>query len=414
MPIILRTSIKLGAVFITVLSVAMMLAFPQASLQAALTGVGIWWEVLFPALFPFFIIAELLLSFGLVHFFGTLLDPLMRPLFRVPGIGGFVMAMGFASGYPIGAKLTSQLWDEQLVNRVESERLVAFTSTADPIFLIGAVAVGFFHDAKVAVILGIAHYSASVLIGLLMRFHAGSSPMTPPSSIQKGSILLNALRNMHNARLAETRPFGIVMRDAAITALRLVFVIGGLVVFFSVTIELLTRAEVLSSISNAIAATLSVLGIPGDLSDAFINGLFEVTLGAKSAGAADGAGLLYQAAAAAFILSWAGLSVHAQIVSLMSHTGMRYMPFLIARFLHGLMAMWIVLLLWPLLQTDIGSNASVTGLLPASKTLLNEPFTAHWIQLPIMFGCICLAILCLCSIALYWSKQLYSRWRERH
>ncbi len=40
----------------------------------------------------------MILSFGIVHFFGTLLDPLMRPLFRVPGIGGFVMAMGFASG----------------------------------------------------------------------------------------------------------------------------------------------------------------------------------------------------------------------------------------------------------------------------------------------------------------------------
>ena len=83
------------------LLILMLMIFPAHVLNAALQGVGIWWDVVFPALFPFFIIAELLLSFGIVHFFGTLLDPLMRPLFRVPGIGGFVMAMGFASGYPV-------------------------------------------------------------------------------------------------------------------------------------------------------------------------------------------------------------------------------------------------------------------------------------------------------------------------
>src|SRR5690606_36811052 len=81
--------------------------FPDVSLQAALTGISIWWEVLFPSLFPFFVVSELMLGFGIVHFFGTLLDPMMRPLFRLPGPGGFVMALGFASGYPIGARLTA-------------------------------------------------------------------------------------------------------------------------------------------------------------------------------------------------------------------------------------------------------------------------------------------------------------------
>ena len=72
---------------------------PQAALLASIRGLNIWWEVVFPSLLPFFIIAELLISIGVVKFIGVILEPLMRPLFRVPGIGGFVWAMGMASGF---------------------------------------------------------------------------------------------------------------------------------------------------------------------------------------------------------------------------------------------------------------------------------------------------------------------------
>lgn len=180
-----RITLGISMVWITAALIVVMLLYPQPILQAALTGVGIWWDVLFPALFPFFIITELLLSYGIVHFFGTLLDPLMRPLFRVPGIGGFVMAMGFASGYPVGARLTSQLYDQKLVNSEEGERLVAFTSTSDPIFLIGAVSIGFFHSVEIALILGLAHYSTGILIGLLMRFYARKQAMTRHQACKK-------------------------------------------------------------------------------------------------------------------------------------------------------------------------------------------------------------------------------------
>lgn len=92
----------------------------------------------------FFIVSELLIGFGVVTFIGTWLEPLMRPLFRVPGVGGFVWAMGLASGNPAGAKLTARLRKENKVNRIEAERLVSFTNSANPLFIFGAIAVGFF------------------------------------------------------------------------------------------------------------------------------------------------------------------------------------------------------------------------------------------------------------------------------
>ncbi|TXK84774.1 sporulation integral membrane protein YlbJ [Paenibacillus sp. N3.4] len=326
-------------------------AFPDTALKAALRGVSIWWDVLFPALFPFLVISDIMLGFGIVHFFGTLLDPMMRPVFRIPGIGGFVMAMGFAAGYPVGAKLTSQLWEQQLVNREEGERLVAFTTSSDPIFLIGAVSVGFFHDASLAIILAAAHYGGSLLIGLMMRFHGRKSLPSPQSIKSKGWIWKRAFGAMHLARLKDGRSIGTLLSQSIVQSLGLIFVVGGLVVFFSVVLEVLTAAKVMNVIYVLIASVLQLTGLPHELSQAVMNGVFEVTLGAKAAGNASATiALSSKVAIAAFILSWGGLSVHAQIVSLLSHTNMRYRPFIFARFIHAMISAAIVLVIWEPMQ----------------------------------------------------------------
>ncbi|QYR24288.1 sporulation integral membrane protein YlbJ [Paenibacillus sp. sptzw28] len=336
----------------TAVLIALLLAlYPSAGLEASVRGLSIWWQVLFPALFPFFVISELLLGFGIVHFFGKLLDPLMRPLFRLPGIGGFVFTMGYASGYPVGARLTAQLWEQRLISRAEGERLVAFTTTSDPIFLIGAVSVGFFHNAALAPLLAAAHYGGGLIVGLIMRFHDRKAPAsyqtTSGSKAEKRkSRIAEAIRAMHQARLLDGRTIGALLQDAIQAALKLMIVVGGLVVVFSVIMELLTKAGAIHILSEAISGMLGAAGLPPVLSYAVVNGLFEVTLGAKAAGAAGGAGLIHQAAIAAFILSWGGLSVHAQIASLLSRTDIRYGSFLIARLLHGCIALVLVYLLW--------------------------------------------------------------------
>jgi sporulation integral membrane protein YlbJ len=383
--------------FLCIFTIVLLLAFPEVSLHAAANGVAIWWDVLFPALFPFLVIAEMMLGFGIVHFFGTLLDPLMRPLFGVPGIGGFVMAMGFASGYPIGARLTAQLWEQGMIGRTEGERLVGFATTSDPIFLIGAVSVGFFGDPSLAPILAIAHYGGAVLVGLAMRWvgprtqtharpRAQAAPPRPAAqtaqtahaaqpapSARKRSVnparrefvLARALRAMHWARLADGRSFGTLLKVAVYQALQLVLVIGGLVVFFSVVIEVMTAAHIMSVLHALINALFKLVAIPPALTQAIVNGLFEVTLGAKAAGAAGGAvPLSAKTAIAALVLSWGGLSVHAQIVSLLHHTNLRYGPFLFARLLHSVFSCALVVLLWDSLQPLRGATETFLTMMP--------------------------------------------------
>lgn len=334
--------------FAAIIVAFMFMVHPEQALQAALRGIAIWWEILFPALLPFLVLAEMMLGFGVVHFIGTFLDPLMRPLFRVPGTGGFVMAMGFASGYPVAAKLAAQLRSKQLVSRIEAQRLVNFCTTADPIFLIGAVSVGFFQSPKLAPILLISHYGAAVAVGLIMRYYgSGELPLAPASTPKNsGSLLHQALKAMHQARMEDSAPAGRLLKRAISGALEIILLLGGLVIFISVMLEMLAVSGFMHYFHSIVKTFLLWIHLPEGLTKPLVDGLFEVTIGAKAAAEATGIGAVYQVVAACLIVSWGGLSVHAQIAGLISHTDLRYGPFLTARFLHGLLSAALAFFIW--------------------------------------------------------------------
>src|SRR5690554_3362234 len=99
----IRFTILLG--LLSAFLVFSIIMFPEKSFDASLHSLTIWWTIVFPALLPFFIIAEIMLAYGLIHLIGVWLGPLMHLIFRLPGVSGPVMAIGFTIGYPVGAKL---------------------------------------------------------------------------------------------------------------------------------------------------------------------------------------------------------------------------------------------------------------------------------------------------------------------
>ncbi|QDY84034.1 sporulation integral membrane protein YlbJ [Paenibacillus polymyxa] len=409
----------------------LMAAYPQSSLNAGLRGLAIWWDVLFPSLFPFFVISELLLGFGIVHFIGALLDPLMQPLFRVPGCGGFVAAVSCASGYPIGAKLTAKLWEQKWITRIEGERLVAFTTSSDPIFLIGAVSVGFFHQPEIALVLGAAHYGGVLIIGLLMRFHGSRSEKSDTRSERshasqktwsKSDNTITAVRNkqpgplrqalsaMHTARLEDGRPLGELLRQAIASSLRLIIVVGGLVVFFCVILEALTNSGLMSGLHLLTASLLTACGLPPALTESIVGGIFEVTLGAQAAGGAAAAALPFKVAAAAFVLSWGGLSVHAQVASILNMTNLRYMPFLLARAAHGVISALLALVLW---RPLMGQGSS-----PVFSPIHDIAWSPGFSSATLLQSLLFLACILVGMLALSWlsvgTSRLFVRWKGTH
>ena len=89
-----------GLCILCIIVSSFILASPQESFYAAISGLETWLRVVLPALFPFFAAAEVLIGIGVVDFIAVLLQPVMRPVFRCPGESSFIWAMSATSGYP--------------------------------------------------------------------------------------------------------------------------------------------------------------------------------------------------------------------------------------------------------------------------------------------------------------------------
>ncbi|WP_409253594.1 sporulation integral membrane protein YlbJ [Bacillus sp. SCS-153A] len=333
------------AASVTILA-ASLIIFPQESFEASIRGLNMWWEIVFPSLLPFFIISEMLIGFGVVKFIGVILEPLMRPFFRVPGVGGFVWAMGMASGFPAGAKLTARLRQENQLTQIEAERLVSFTNSSNPLFIFGAVSIGFFYNPHLGIILACAHYLGNVCVGLIMSFHGRKEESKTNISSNKIFSIKEALSALHRTRLKEKRPIGKLLGDAVNSSIQTLLMIGGFIILFSVINKLLFHLQVTPFVADALNIFFRIFMMPEELSLPFISGLFEITLGSQMTSGVESATLLQQAIIISFILGFSGFSVQAQAASIIAQTDIRFRPFFIARIIHGTAAAIITILIW--------------------------------------------------------------------
>lgn len=310
-----------------------MFIYPQEVLSSAGGGLTLWWRFVLPALLPFFILSELLMASGFVHFLGVLLESFMRPVFRLPGKAAFVVAMGYTSGFPMGAVLTARLRNDGEITREEGERLLAFTNNPSPGFMFGAVASGMLGKPTLGILLAGSVYLANLIVGFLFRFYRVTS--NPQQNLTFPSFK-RAWQEMKNAQNRDTRTFGQVLGDAIKQSTNTVLMVAGFMAFFSVILRLLNLWHITLLLASLTHSLIQIIQIP--VLQAFFNGLFEMTLGCQQA--IQALSLLdQQVALLALLMGWGGLSVFAQVAGLISGTDLRFSSFLIARTLHALIAL---------------------------------------------------------------------------
>jgi sporulation integral membrane protein YlbJ len=348
--------------------------YPEIAFKASLRGLKIWWDVVFPAMLPFFITAELMMGFGVVHLLGVLFEPFMRPLFRVPGSGGFVMAVALISGNPMGAKLTTRLREQKLITQEEGERLVSFACTAGPLFIFGAIAIGFFENPSVGMLLAVVHYVSCFIVAFLMRFHAKDKALTP-SQNQGGKRLIRAFGAMHRARIEDGRPIGQMLGEAVSSAVQTLLMIGGFVIIFSVLIHVFTYVGITALLAALMLPLLQLLQLSDILSIPLVAGVLEMTIGSQMMSEYNSSvSLLIQLAFVSFFLGWNGLSIHAQVASVLSKSDIRYRPYFIGRIMHSILAFFLTFVFWNMFKPDT-TPTFTSSFIPSWAT--NVPY-ATW------------------------------------
>lgn len=348
---------------------------PSESVTAARDGLELCLNVIVPSLFPFFVLSTLCVEMGLIESLGRLMEKIMVPLFRVGGACSGAFLLGILGGYPVGAKTAIALYENGQCSKAEAERLLSFCNNSGPAFILGVVGAGIFSSSTVGLWLYGAHVLASVLVGIIFRFYG------------KSEIRSSTRRIKRNASASFAEAFTGSIKNAFQSTLN----ICAFVIFFTVVIRLLFLTGIITYISGFIAWLLQGIGMEQQVVESILTGFIEMTSGVWSL-RDMAASLGSRLCMAAFILGWAGLSVHCQVLSFIGSSGLSTKTYFFGKLTHGIISAVLIFLLSELLgwnqpvSTYLANEVSTIAGLDFHRTLTVSSMTALgvWIILTII------------------------------
>lgn len=290
------------------------LIFPKNTIDSVLLGINIWIYNVFPSLFPFFIISELLISYGFNDFLSEISKPLMK-IFGLSGNCSFAVLGSLVSGFPSGSKYTKNLLENNLISVDEANHLIRFTHFSNPLFVIGTVGSILLNNVFLGYLILLSHYLGNMFIGIVFRKKILISNYR--ISFRK------AINLMHKRRINKNNNFITILTDSIYKTIdTLILLLGTIIIFL-----------ILSNI-------ISILPINKNY-NLLIRGILEMTQGIKYTSLSNFS-LLLKSILITFFISFGGFSVHLQVASIIRNTKIKYKNFLISRIIHSFISIVLV------------------------------------------------------------------------
>lgn len=253
-----------------------------------------------PSLFLFTIVANFAVNSGLCRVLGRPLHRFSTFSFNLSGEQFSVFLLSLISGYPVGATLISQLLKDGKITETKARTMLNFCISAGPAFIlitVGEVALGHRSDGYRLLF---AHTLSSLILcfcfGLGTRIFdktCQNPTETAPVSVSESGVSENFVKSAIDASKAMLNVCTFVIAFGALGRL-----ITTDIPFFS-----------------PFAVNL-------------LRGLVEVTNGVNLFGRG-------RLSLIAFLLGFGGISVHFQVLSILSDAQCRYLPLLLSRIVHG-------------------------------------------------------------------------------
>ena len=275
---------------------------PKEIMDAGTFSLEIWRKNIFPSLFPFFILADMLVNYGFVQILGTLLKKPIKKLFHLRSVCAFVIVMSLISGFPSSAKYITKLYKEKMITIEEANHLITFTHFSNPLFIMGTI-FSLLQNKKVCLFILFSHYTANLFIGILLKKEQEKNKELPFSS--------------------EKKPFASVFKSSIDTTINtLAYILGTLTIFLVLTTLLF----------NYIDLPL--------LSKNILRGLLEITQGIKYISLMSIHEHLKGLIITSF-LSFGGLCIHMQVLGIIKEINIKYSRYFLSRILHVILSIGI-------------------------------------------------------------------------
>ena len=295
------------AIFIFYIIINMVL-FPQIYINQTLNGISAWAFNVLPSVLPFIFFTNVLSSTGVVEKVSKLFSRPCKFLFNTPSISSYVFLTSAISGYPVGAKMTADLYQNGKISKNDAFKMTSFCSTSGPMFIIGAVGVGMLTNALYGYIIFLAHILGALINGVLYR---------------KLKVKENEIDSHLISKTPQKTDLSSIVVDSALSIIS----VGVIIAIFFVVITSL------SPIFNLLPSSISCV----------MEGLVEITKGCIDISSAINGKLTI--IACTFIISFGGISTILQSLTMLNKLNMPLWLFVLQKLTHAIISTLIALLL---------------------------------------------------------------------
>ena len=305
---------KVFNLFIIILSIFTLIQL--LTKQVLITGVIIdtlylWVNNLIPALFPFFIISDILINYNITSYIPKIITNMCKQIFNISDEMLVIFLLSMVSGFPSNARNTRILYDKKLIDIDEANHILIFSHFASPIFILATVGGFFFSNDNLGIALLIIHYLSNIILGILIR-----------------NKFIHNKRN--NTASFNYDNFGNILILAIKKAIDTILTICGIIIVFLILATIITNTLKLNLYNEML-----------------VKGLLEVTIGIKALSNLS-ISTNYKLIITSMFLAWGGASVHIQVYSQIVGTKIKYYYFLLGRIYQMIIA-GLLTYLWLLL-----------------------------------------------------------------
>lgn len=282
-------------IFLCTCIIIYFITFPKLCINSTISGARIFFLSVFPSLFPFLIICNILIQYNGIDIYSKYLGKFLCTPLRLPIQCSLTIIISSLCGYPLGAKYCCELYENKMIDKKTCERLLNIASNAGPIFVVGTVGTSMLNSKNIGYLLLVSNYISCILMSFIIK---------PVPQLNQISIVKRKGENFNEVNI------GSALKSSIENALKSTMSIGGYIVFFCVVIDILRYNTILDYIFKSISNRY----LPYDIIKPFFLGLVELTKGCQLISIAN-APLYLKTIIIGFLMGFSGLSIISQVYS---------------------------------------------------------------------------------------------------
>lgn len=327
--LLLRKSSK-NLLFTTIFSVLIIYIIlnPKSCIAFTISGAKLFFYSVFPSLFPFLVIVNLIFAFGGIEIYSKILGKILCTPLRLPRECSVVILASLFCGYPLGSRYSCELYERKVINKVTLERLLNIATNGSPLFIIGTVGTAMLNSTFLGYILLISNALSCIIIGLIL-----------PTK-KTVNYRLSSNSSVAATQIKENPNFGVALKNALDDATKTCLSIGSFVVIFSVIISIIKSSGIYHTAINALCST-------GIINYSILDGLFlgfiEITNGCSIV-ATSNLSLNIKILICSFLIGFSGLSITFQVYSFVYKYKVSMKKYLSLKIVQGIICTLITLL----------------------------------------------------------------------